>query len=59
MQSQQFLKKLQKEALLQAKLEEKKVLPQQLDWLGNLVINYSWKFLLLISFLTAFLWQVL
>lgn len=50
----EFLKKLQTEAKLQAKLESKKILPSQLDWFTGFVGRYPWQVILCLSFLAAF-----
>lgn len=54
-----FLTKLQKEANLQAKLEKRKFLPSQLDGLASLIINHNLQFLLIVSFVSALVWQLL
>ncbi len=54
-----FLTKLQEEANLQAKLEQRKFLPSQLDGLASLIINHNLRFLLAISFISALVWQLL
>lgn len=54
-----FLDKLQSEAKLQARLQQRKIIPQQLDWLGNLVGRKPWQVLLIVSGMTALvIWLV-
>lgn len=51
--NQKFLEKLQEEARLQAKLNTRRFLPQQLDTLTSFVGNYPWQVILTASGLTA------
>lgn len=54
-----FISRLQAEASLQAKLEEKRILPSKLDGLIGLIAQHNFAFLLAVSLLTALLWQLL
>jgi hypothetical protein len=53
-----FLEKLQEQAKLQSKLNEHRIFPRQLDNITSFIGNYPWQTLLVISFLSAALWQV-
>ncbi len=50
---QPFLERLQQEAVQQALISQKKVLPQSLDWLTSLLGTYSWQILVLLAIFTA------
>jgi len=51
--NQTFLKELEAVAQQQAKLNQQRLLPSQLDWFGSLVGNFPWQVLLLASLITA------
>jgi hypothetical protein len=51
--TQNFLTQLQKQAQLQSKLEEEKVLPKQVEFFSAFIGNYPWQFLLVISLFSA------
>lgn len=48
-----FIKKLQSEALIQSRLEQNQLLPKKLGGLGRFVINYPWQVILVASGITA------
>jgi hypothetical protein len=48
-----FLKKLEKEAELQAQLHSRSFIPKQLNSLASLIGSHTWKALLILSGLTA------
>ncbi|MEA2057008.1 MAG: hypothetical protein U9O78_04895 [Patescibacteria group bacterium] len=54
-----FISELQKEAQKQARLEETHFLPKNIDWLAGVVGSHSWQMLLITSFLTAVLIEIL
>lgn len=56
--SEDFLQRLQEEANLQARLEQHRLLPPQIDWLTSLIGNYSWQLLLVGSGITALALEV-
>lgn len=58
MKQTDFLQKLQQEAAFQAKLQQQRVLPTQLDWLSSLVGRYSWQAITILSVLTALILQI-
>ncbi len=49
----QFITKLQQEAKLQARLNEERLLPRQLDPLTSVIGNYAWQVLMALSFISA------
>ncbi|PIY79624.1 MAG: hypothetical protein COY81_01680 [Candidatus Pacebacteria bacterium CG_4_10_14_0_8_um_filter_43_12] len=51
--SQDFLNKLKQEAQAQAKLEQTRFLPAELDWLTSYIGCHSWQVLLITSGLTS------
>lgn len=53
-----FLEKLRVEAKLQSKLNDKTILPKRLGFFTDLIGNYSWQFLILISLVTAFIMEL-
>ncbi len=59
MKSNDFLNKLQHQAQKQAVLHEKRFLPRQLDWIASLIGNYAWQIILLLSFSTAVIIELL
>lgn len=54
-----FLEKLQEQARLQARLNTRRFLPQQLDLVTSFIGQYSWQVLLVLSGLTALAIEVL
>ncbi|MGD9129399.1 MAG: hypothetical protein PVJ09_02855 [Candidatus Woesebacteria bacterium] len=52
-----FLKKLQEEARLQAKLEQEKLLPKQLDGVASLIATHPWQVISILALLTAALFS--
>lgn len=54
-----FLQRLQHEAQLQAQLHQHRLLPRQIDWLTSLIGRYSLQTILLLSFLTAIMLEVI
>lgn len=56
--NQEFLTKLQHQAALQAKLNKRRFLPTQFDFLTSLIGRYAWQFLVITSGITALLIEV-
>lgn len=54
----QFLEKLQKEARFQQHLFENRVLPTKVDSLTSYIGTHSWQTLLVLSFVTAALLEI-
>jgi hypothetical protein len=54
-----FLTKLQIQAEMQAKLEQRRILPHQVDSLASFVGRYSWQSLLIASLITTILLEVI
>lgn len=54
-----FVDRLQTEALKQAQLENTRLLPKNIDWLARLIGTHPWQMLLLTSFLTTILIELL
>lgn len=48
-----FFEQLEKEVEHQTLLEQRKILPSQLGWLGRIVARYSWQILLLLAVISA------
>lgn len=49
----EFLSRLQQEASQQAKLEQHRLLPRQIDKLSSLIARYSWQVILFLALVTA------
>lgn len=58
MQQSYFLKKLEQEAQLQAKIQASAVVPKQLEPLASVVGRHTWKALLLVSGCVALLAEI-
>ncbi|PIY80953.1 MAG: hypothetical protein COY80_00075 [Candidatus Pacebacteria bacterium CG_4_10_14_0_8_um_filter_42_14] len=59
MKTNNFLKKLEEEAALQAKLSTTRIFPRELDALTSFIGRNSWQFVLVLSGLTALLIELL
>lgn len=53
-----FLRKLEEEALLQAELENHQLLPRKLDWITSFIGRHPWQVILVVSGCTSFLIEV-
>lgn len=57
MKQAEFLDLLKKEAKKQSVLETHRLLPTSLDPITAFIGEYSWQTILVLSFLSAFLWE--
>ena len=55
----EFIKRLQQEAAMQAKLEKQRLLPSSLDPLTSVIGRYAWQILVVLSGLTSLLLEVM
>jgi hypothetical protein len=56
--TEEFLEKLEQEATLQSRLQQQRLLPQQIDWLTSIIGRYPWQTILVLSGFVAFLLEV-
>lgn len=59
MDNQTFLARLQAEATLQARLQQQRILPSQLDGLTTFIGRHSWQVLLFLALGTSLTLEVL
>jgi hypothetical protein len=58
-QTDDFLKKLQQEAKHQSRLEKVRLLPKNIDWLAQIIATHPWQILLLVSFFTTLVIEII